>query len=164
MWNIYSPRTNHDAYAKRMLQLIHPFYKEGIMGINPMAAYKRSLQDENSAIGFIFPSNKPHSPANALGFIYLIKRKQKGLISKVEPPFYQIKQILISKDNQNKGMGTALLKWGLKQMDAHPVVAQVMPTNKSAIMFYKKRRFKCVETLYCGKNKDRKELLFVRYL
>jgi ribosomal protein S18 acetylase RimI-like enzyme len=144
-----------------MLQLIHPFYKEGIMGINPMASYKRSLQDKNSIIGFIFTS-KSYSPDNALGFIYLIKRKRGGLISKVEPPFCQIKQILVSKNSQDKGMGTALLKWGLNRMESLPVVAQVMPTNKSAIMFYKKRHFKCIETLYCGKDKTRKELLFVR--
>ena len=145
-----------------MLQLIHPFYKEGLMGVNPMASYKRSLSDINSAIGFIFPMNKPYSPDNAMGFIYLIKRSQKGLISKLEPPFYQIKQILISKDNQKKGMGTALLKWGLQKMDPLPVVAQVMPFNQSAIIFYKKRGFKTAETIHCGKNKDRKELLLVK--
>lgn len=162
MWSIHSPYTNHDAFAKRMMQLVHPFYKEGIMGVSPFISYKRALGDKNSLVGFLFPMGKRHTPENAIGFIHVIRRKLKGSLSKISPPFYQIKQVLVGKDNQRAGAGTALVKWVLSRADSLPIMAQVMPFNKSAISFYKKRGFSLKETILCGKNKDRKEYILVK--
>ena len=153
-----------EEYARRMNDIVNPYYKKGLMGFMTMGCYKRSIEEENQKVAFLWPSGVSTTPSNSVGFAYAIYRKRPGSIKCIEPPFLQIKQIVVQEEYGRKKGGAALMKWAEQLYPEDiPIALQLMPDNKLACNFYKKNGFVHKESIKTGKNKDRTEDVMVLF-
>lgn len=147
-----------EQYARKMNDIVNPYYKEGTMGFMTLGCYKRALEESGQHVAFLWPKTcKNKNAETCVGFAWAIDRKRPGSIKCVDPPFVQVKQIVVENTHRGKKGGSALMNWLKNSKTDCNIALQLMPNNTRAIGFYQKHGFIQKELIKTGAKKDRTE-------